>query len=59
MDCLTKIETDRLKSFEEQYGYTSSISVKGTKTFLDGIKSTIKFEKISYSEKRCLEEIPC
>lgn len=38
---LTKIETDRSKSFEEQYGFTSSISAQGTKQFLDGIKASI------------------
>ena len=30
---LTKIETDRSKSFEEQYGFTSSISAQGTNRF--------------------------
>lgn len=38
---LTKIETDRSNSFEEQYGFTSSISAQGTKQFLDGIKASI------------------
>ena len=38
---LTKIETDKSSSFEEQYGFTSSISAKGTKLFLDGIKASI------------------
>ena len=38
---LTKIETDKSYSFEEQYGFTSSLSAKGTKQFLDGIKASI------------------
>ena len=38
---LTKIERDQSSSFEEQYGYTSSISAQGTKKFLDGNKSSI------------------
>jgi len=38
---LTKIETDKSSSFEEQYGFTSSISAQGTKQFLDGIKASI------------------
>lgn len=38
---LTKIETDKSNIFEEQYGFTSSISAQGTKQFLDGIKASI------------------
>ena len=38
---LTKIETDKSSSFEEQYGFTSSFSAQGTKQFLDGIKASI------------------
>ena len=38
---LTKIEKDHSSSFEEQYGFTSSISAQGTKDFLDGIKASI------------------
>lgn len=38
---LTKIETDNSNTFEEQYGFTSSISAQGTKNFLDGIKASI------------------
>ena len=41
---LTKIETDKSSSFEEQYGYTASISAQGTKKFLDGIKASISSE---------------
>ena len=41
---LTKIETNRSRSFEKQYGFTSSISAKGSKYFLDGIKATISEE---------------
>ena len=56
---LTKIETDRSKSFEEQYGYTSSISAKGTKTFLDGIKATISSEakETSLSTSKVVESL--
>lgn len=38
---LTKIEKEHSESFEEQYGYTSSVSAQGTKNFLDGIKASI------------------
>lgn len=38
---LTKIEKDNSKSFEEEYGFTSSIEAKGSKNFLDGIKSSL------------------
>ena len=41
---LTKIETDNSSNFEEQYGFTSSVSAKGTKSFLDGIKASISTE---------------
>lgn len=41
---LTKIETDKSQSFEEQYGFTSSISAQGTKQFLDGIKASISVD---------------
>lgn len=41
---LTKIERDKSYSFEEQYGFTSSVSAKGTKQFLDGIKASISAE---------------
>ena len=41
---LTKIETDNTSSFEEQYGFTSSISAQGTKKFLDGIKAALSSE---------------
>lgn len=38
---LSKIEKDSTKSFEDQYGFTSSVSAKGSKLFLDGIKASI------------------
>ena len=38
---LTKIERDKSSSFEEHYGFTSSISAEGTKRFLAGIKASI------------------
>lgn len=41
---LTKIEKDHTKSFEKQYGFTSSLSAQGTKKFLDGIKASISSE---------------
>ena len=41
MFILTKIETDNYNTFEEQYGFTSSVSAQGTKNFLDGIKASI------------------
>lgn len=41
---LTKIETDNASSFEEQYGFTSSLSAQGTKKFLDGIKASLSSE---------------
>lgn len=38
---LTKVEKDSTKSFEKQYGFTSSVSAQGTKQFLDGIKASL------------------
>jgi len=38
---LTKMKTDNSNIFEEQYGFASSVSVQGTKNFLDRIKTSI------------------
>ena len=56
---LTKIEKDRTKSFEEQYGFTSSISAQGTKHFLDGIKASISSDakETSFSSSRVIETL--
>lgn len=56
---LTKIENDRTKSFEEQYGFTSSISAQGTKKFLDGIKASISVDakETSFSSSRVVETL--
>lgn len=56
---LTKIEKDRTKSFEEQYGFTSSVSAQGTKMFLDGIKASISADakETSFSSSRVVETL--
>lgn len=56
---LTKIETDKSSSFEEHYGFTSSISAQGTKQFLDGIKASISVEarETSTSSSRVVESL--
>lgn len=56
---LTKIERDQSSSFEEQYGFTSSISAQGTKFFLDGIKSSISAEtrETSSSSSKVVESL--
>lgn len=56
---LTKIERDQSNSFEEQYGYTSSISAQGTKHFLDGIKSSISADakETSTSSSKVVESL--
>lgn len=56
---LTKIEKDRTKSFEEQYGFTSSFSAQGTKRFLDGIKASISADtkETSFSSSRVVETL--
>ena len=48
---LTKIENDRTKSFEEQYGFTSSVSAQGTKRFLDGINTNKRNIQEYYTNK--------
>ena len=56
---LTKIETDKSSSFEEQYGFTSSISAQGTKLFLDGIKASISADarETSTSSSKVVESL--
>ena len=56
---LTKIETDKSSSFEKQYGFTSSISAKGTTQFLDGIKASISADakETSTSSSRVIESL--
>lgn len=56
---LTKIEKDHIESFEEQYGFTSSISAQGTKKFLDGIKASISTDakEASFSSSRVIETL--
>lgn len=56
---LTKIEKDHSQSFEEQYGFTSSISAQGTKTFLDGIKASISSDarETSFSSSKVIETL--
>lgn len=56
---LTKIETDKSSSFEEQYGFTSSISAQGTKKFLDGIKASISADarETSTSSSKVVESL--
>lgn len=56
---LTKIETDKSSSFEEQYGFTSSFSAQGTKRFLDGIKASISADtkETSTSSSKVVESL--
>ena len=56
---LTKIERDQSSSFEEQYGFTSSVSAQGTKHFLDGIKSSISADakETSTSSSKVVESL--
>lgn len=56
---LTKIETDNSSSFDEQYGFTSSVSAQGTKNFLDGIKASISLDarETSTSSSKVVESL--
>lgn len=56
---LTKIETDKSSSFEERYGFTSSVSAQGTKQFLDGIKASISADarETSTSSSKVVESL--
>lgn len=56
---ITKIENNHSKSFEKQYGFTSSISAQGTKNFLDGIKASISADakETSFSSSKVVETL--
>lgn len=56
---LTRIENNRTESFEEQYGFTSSLSAQGTKKFLDGIKASISADakETSFSSSKVVETL--
>lgn len=56
---LTRIETDKSSSFEEQYGFTASLSARGTKQFLDGIKASISADakETSTSSSKVVESL--
>lgn len=56
---LTKIETDKSSSFEEQYGFNSSFAAQGTKLFLDGIKASISADtrETSISSSKVVENL--
>ncbi len=56
---LTKIEKERTKNFEEQYGFTSSLSAQGTKKFLDDIKASISADakETSFSSSKVVETL--
>lgn len=56
---LTKIEKDHTKSFEKQYGFTSSLSAQGTTKFLEGIKASISSEakETAFSSSKVVETL--
>lgn len=56
---LTTIQKDNSRGFEKQYGFTSSISAKGTKNFLDGIKASISADakETSFSSSKVIETL--
>lgn len=56
---LTKIERGNSESFEDQYGYTASVSAQGTKMFLDGIKASISADakETAVSTSRVVESL--
>ena len=56
---LSKIEKNHTKSFEEQYGFTSSISAQGSKFFLNGIKASISTDskETAFSSSRVVETL--
>lgn len=56
---LTHIQTDKLNSFEKQYGLTSSVSAQGTKQFLNGIKASISADtkETSTSSSKVIESL--
>lgn len=56
---LSSVQKENTKSFEKQYGYTSSISAKGSKAFLDGVKATLSAEakESTISSSRIVENL--
>lgn len=56
---LTKIERNNTSAHNEEIGYSSSLSAKGTKNFLEGIKSSISSEtkETSYSSQKVVESL--
>ena len=56
---LTKMKKDHSKIFEQQYGFTSSVSAQGTKIFLDGIKASISADakETSFSSSKVVETL--
>ena len=56
---LTNIQKDRSRGFEEYYGFTSSVSAKGTKAFLDGIKASISLDtkETTFSSSKVVETL--
>lgn len=56
---LTKIEKDHSESFEQKYGFTSSISAQKTISFLDGIKASISADakETSFSSSKVVETL--
>lgn len=56
---LTKIERNGTETVEDQYGFATSFSAKGTKNFLDGIKSSISsnVSKTSFSSSSIVETL--
>lgn len=56
---LTKIERDNSSGYNEEIGYTASLSAQGTKQFLEGIKASISAEtkETSYSSLKVVESL--
>jgi len=56
---LSSIQKENTKSFEKQYGYASTLSAKGSKMFLEGIKASISSEakESTFSSSRVVENL--
>jgi len=56
---LTQVEKDQTTSFEEQYGFNSSVSAQGTTAFLAGIKASLSSNanETSLSSSRVIETL--
>ena len=56
---LTKIERDNSYGYSEEVGYTASLSAKGTKQFLEGIKASISLDtkETSYTSFKVVESL--